>query len=126
MQFGDCAGRFLGGGAEAKSGDYAERIPGYRVSSVRVNLRVMQSRAQLSYVLVFAVPLALVFLVDRIIPLNSGTTAAKITLLGLGAIYVGGFVLQQHYFPRLLQLRYVRLEIARLQLASMRRRTVTS
>jgi hypothetical protein len=27
---------------------------------------------------------------------------------GLGAIYVGGFVLQQHYFPRLLQLRYVR------------------
>lgn len=73
-----------------------------------VKLRVLQGGAQLSYVLVFGVPLALLFLVGRAIPLNSGTPSAKIALLCLGAIYVGGFILQQHYFPRLLQLRYLR------------------
>lgn len=73
-----------------------------------VKLRVLQGRAQLSYVLVFGVPFALLFLVGQAIPLNSGTLSAKIALLCLGAIYVGGFILQQHYFPRLLQLRYLR------------------
>jgi hypothetical protein len=73
-----------------------------------VKLRVLQGRAQLSYVLVFGLPLALLFLVGQVIPLNSGTPSAKFALLCLGAIYVGGFILQQHYFPRLLQLRYLR------------------
>jgi|ERR1700722_8222165 len=73
-----------------------------------VKLRVLQGRAQLSYVLVFAVTFALLFLVGRWISLNSGAPSAKVALLCLGAIYVGGFILQRHYFPRLLQLRYLR------------------
>jgi hypothetical protein len=73
-----------------------------------VKLRVLQGRAQLSYVLVFGLPFALLLLVGQAIPLNSGTPSAKIALLCLGAIYFGGFILQQHYFPRLLQLRYLR------------------
>jgi hypothetical protein len=73
-----------------------------------VKLRVLQGRAQLSYVLVFGVPFALLFLVGQAIPLNTGTPSAKIALLCLGATYFGGFILQQHYFPRLLQLRYLR------------------
>jgi hypothetical protein len=73
-----------------------------------IKLRVVQGRAQLSNVLVFGLPLMLLFLLGRAIPLYSGTAAAKIALLCLGAIYFGGFVLQQHNFPRLLQLRYLR------------------
>jgi hypothetical protein len=73
-----------------------------------VKLRVLQGRAQLSYVLVFGLPFALLFLVGQAVPLNSGTPPAKIALFCLGAIYFGGFILQQHYFPRLLQLRYLR------------------
>ncbi len=73
-----------------------------------VKLRVLQGRARLSYVLVFGIPFALLFLVGQAIPLNSGTPSARVALLCLGAIYVGGFILQRHYFPRLLQLRYLR------------------
>ena len=73
-----------------------------------VKLRVLQGRAQLSYVLVFGLPFTLVFLVDDAIPLNSDTPSAKIAILFLAAIYIGGFILQQHYFPSLLQLRNVR------------------
>jgi hypothetical protein len=73
-----------------------------------VKLRVVQGRAQLSYILVFGLPFALLFLVGHAMPLNSGTPSAKIALLCVGAIYFGGFLLQQHYLPRLLQLRYLR------------------
>jgi hypothetical protein len=73
-----------------------------------VNLKVLQGRVQVSWLLAFVVPIAVALLVGRVIPLDSGTVSAKATLIALAAFYFGGFVLQGHYSPRLLTLRFLR------------------
>jgi hypothetical protein len=73
-----------------------------------VHLKVLQGRVQVSWLLAFAVPIAVVLLVGRVIPLDSGTASAKATLIALGVFYFAGFALQGHYSPRLLTLRFLR------------------
>jgi hypothetical protein len=71
-------------------------------------LKVLQARAQLSYFLSFVLLIAISMLVNRVIPLDSGTVSAKATWIVLAAVYFGGFALQQRSIPRLLQLRMLR------------------
>lgn len=73
-----------------------------------VRLKVLQGRVQVSWILAFAVPIAVALLVGRVIPLDSGTVSAKATLIALGVFYFAGFALQGHYSPRLLTLRFLR------------------
>lgn len=46
-----------------------------------VHLKVLQGRVQVSWLLAFAVPIAVALLVGRAIPLDSGTVSAKAHLL---------------------------------------------
>jgi hypothetical protein len=73
-----------------------------------VKLKVIQGRVHLSFALVLVVPFALALLVGRVIPLDSGTDSSKLMVICLGAIYIGGFFLQQRYIPRLLQVRFLK------------------
>jgi hypothetical protein len=107
VQFRDCDGGVLPGGAETERHVSSGSL-GIVCPVCGVNLKVLQGRVQVSWLLAFVVPIAVALLVGCVIPLDSGAVSAKATLIALAAFYFGGFALHGHYSPRLLTLRFLR------------------